>query len=465
LAIQDPTLVTLLERLVTFVPLGFLTFRHFARRQGHPFLVSFLAISLFALALELAQSVVQNRHARLSDFALAVGFGCAGMMVGAWLGNEPSPRRIRHLLVSAVVLGNVAVALMVGLTIHATELAGWDCAYPLLVANERSGERPWLGRARGLALYPRALSADEIKGLADAPLSPDGAAVRRAMGALAFYSFAVAGAGRVPQLLDRGPRSDLLLVPPDSSSWRVAGDALEVRGPTMIRSAGPARELCEAIMTSKEFTAEVEIAGAGVAQSGPARIVSQSSDIMHRNFTLGEEFGRLVLRVRTPWNGLNGTNLPLETEAKVLTEGWHHVVFGYDPDGAAFLYLDGAQIARVPYRTMILIGEGRAIRLAVVVGVLLVAMGAITSLLVRPRCWPIDCARMYGALLPALVVVGLAVWLGHLRDQLLVVTTVIGPGVGMIGARLLAAAPALQQRISALALTEPQAQQGMKLDR
>ncbi|MGH6916975.1 MAG: hypothetical protein ACREJ0_04635, partial [Geminicoccaceae bacterium] len=155
-------------------------------------------------------------------------------------------------------------------------------------------------------------------------------------------------------------------------------------------------------------------------------------------------------RVRTPWNGLNGTNLPLETEAKVLTEAWHHVAFGYAGDGAAFLFLDGAEIARVPYRTMILIGEGTAIRIALVVGFLLVAMGALASILVRPRCWPIDCARVYGALLPALVVVGVAVWFGHGQDLLLSAAAAIGPGVGMIGARRLAAAPAWRERIGAL---------------
>ena len=451
LAIQDPVFVTVLERLATFVPLGFLTFQHFTRRQKrHPVVWSCLAIALFALALELAQGVVQDRHARSSDFVLAVGFGCTGMILAAWLKSGPSPRQVRYLLVFTVIIGNVAAMLVVALTNHAAELGGWDCTYPLLVANERSGERPWLGRVRGLALYPRALAAHEVKDLVDAPLSPDGADVRRAMGGLAFYSFAAVDAGRVPQLLQHGPPSDLLLAPPDPSRWRVAADALEVRGPTMIRSAGPARELCEAVMKSKAFTAELEIAGTGVAQSGPARILSLSSDINHRNFTLGEEFGRLVVRVRTPWNGLNGTNLPLETEARVLTEGWHRVVFGYAADGTAFLFLDGSQIARLPYRTMILIGDESAIRIAVIVGLLLIATGAVASLLVRPRRWLIACVLVYGALLPALFVVGLAVWSGHDRDQLLLAAAAIGPGVGMIAARGLTAALARHQRIAAL---------------
>lgn len=44
------------------------------------------------------------------------------------------------------------------------ELASWDAGFPLLLANEPSGDRPWLGTYHALAIYDRTLDAKEIRG-------------------------------------------------------------------------------------------------------------------------------------------------------------------------------------------------------------------------------------------------------------------------------------------------------------
>ncbi|MEM9598199.1 MAG: LamG domain-containing protein, partial [Acidobacteriota bacterium] len=41
-------------------------------------------------------------------------------------------------------------------------LAGWDSAYPLLLGNETTGDRPWLGELHLVAIYDRALDSGEI---------------------------------------------------------------------------------------------------------------------------------------------------------------------------------------------------------------------------------------------------------------------------------------------------------------
>jgi hypothetical protein len=437
--VEEPVVVTILERLATFLPLGTLAYRAlYDRHVGPARLVACVGVLLFASAVELAQLAIQERHARLSDLILALAFGAGGVQIGAWLTERPSTAKVRRLLLAAVIGGNAIVAIIVTQSYLGAALVGWDCRYPLLVANEVSGDRPWLGRIRGLALYPRALIADEIGSLARLPLSPDNIGVRREMGALALYSFAVAGSGRVPQLLEDGSRLDLLLPAAGSLSWQVEAGALTLRDPLLIESAGPAREICEAIMGAKAFAVEVEIASGDVEQGGPARIVSQSSGILRRNFMLGEESGGLVVRVRTPSNGPDGSRLPLVTDPGVLSEGWHQVVFGY-AGGAVFLALDGVQIERLPYHAMMLLGDGRGIRIAAVAALLFVAMGAITALLPGRRSWPVDAAWVYGAsaLLPVLIALGLAAWLGHAQDRLFFAAAAGGPGIGMLAARTL----------------------------
>ncbi len=44
----------------------------------------------------------------------------------------------------------------------AGDLSGWDTGYHLLLANEASGDRPWLGEYHLVAIYSRALSSSEV---------------------------------------------------------------------------------------------------------------------------------------------------------------------------------------------------------------------------------------------------------------------------------------------------------------
>lgn len=42
------------------------------------------------------------------------------------------------------------------------DLSNWNAGYPLALANELTGNRPWLGELDLVAVYDRALSADEV---------------------------------------------------------------------------------------------------------------------------------------------------------------------------------------------------------------------------------------------------------------------------------------------------------------
>ncbi len=56
-------------------------------------------------------------------------------------------------------------------------LSNWSAEFPLLLANEMTGDRPWLGELHLVAIYSRALSADEVAGNFVAGHRPRSAAV------------------------------------------------------------------------------------------------------------------------------------------------------------------------------------------------------------------------------------------------------------------------------------------------
>ena len=90
-----------------------------------------------------------------------------------------------------------------------------------------------------------------------------------------------------------------------------------------------------------EVTIEAVVSPDTLEQDGPARIVTFSADTGSRNFTLGQEGGTLVLRVRTPRTGGNGTN-PELTLCDVRAGVPQHVLVTYRP-GRLRAYLDGKQ--------------------------------------------------------------------------------------------------------------------------
>jgi hypothetical protein len=110
----------------------------------------------------------------------------------------------------------------------------------------------------------------------------------------------------------------------------------------LVRGADEA--LLSACRRTNELTIEARLATADNNQTGPARIVSFSTDPYHRNFTLGQERDQLVLRLRTTRTGENG--MPPETRlGTVKPRQPVHVLVTYR-NGELIGYLNGQPAAR-----------------------------------------------------------------------------------------------------------------------
>jgi hypothetical protein len=163
-------------------------------------------------------------------------------------------------------------------------LANWDANYALMLGNERTGDRPWRGTVAALRLDPG--TAYELP---------------------------------QPILLEGG---SALLLPTET-----------------------ARQVARLAMEAGTFTVSVRLTVASLRQTGPARVVSFSSDPYHRNFDLGQTGKHLVFRVRTPTTGENANLYRAETRAVLETN--REVAVKADYDGAvARIVVDGNLQAR-----------------------------------------------------------------------------------------------------------------------
>jgi hypothetical protein len=190
-----------------------------------------------------------------------------------------------------------------GASVAASDIGGdvsnWDQGLHLVLGNELTGDRPWLGDLHRVALYARALNSEEIRRFAKAgrregPAEP-----------LVLYDFRAGGADVVRDMSKAGEPLDLKIKDPSAVQW-LDGGGLRIVKPTLISSSGPATRLVEAVQRSKAVTIEAWIRPANLTQAGPARIVTVSKDAGSRNLTLGQKAGAYEMRFRTTRTSPNG---------------------------------------------------------------------------------------------------------------------------------------------------------------
>ncbi|MEX0777962.1 MAG: LamG-like jellyroll fold domain-containing protein [Phycisphaeraceae bacterium] len=121
---------------------------------------------------------------------------------------------------------------------------------------------------------------------------------------------------------------------------------IATRGGAHLRSAGSAAMLSVPWTARGELSMVTLIKPVNLAATGPARIVSLSRDANSRNFTLGQEEGRLIVRFRTTSSGQNGSEPTLTSPDGTLTGKAQAVVFVRRGE-QNLLFVDGQLVASV----------------------------------------------------------------------------------------------------------------------
>jgi hypothetical protein len=171
------------------------------------------------------------------------------------------------------------------------ETSNWDSGFRLMLGNELTGDRPWRGDLRRVAIYASALNPGDLA----KPTAPP----------VVLYEFREGTGAIVKDTSGVGAPLDLVVKDSANIRW-LDGGGLQITGPTVIASEKPATKLIEAVKKSNTITIEAWIKPENSAQSGPARIVSLSTDASSRNFTLGQSGDSYEIRFRTTATSQNG---------------------------------------------------------------------------------------------------------------------------------------------------------------
>jgi VanZ family protein len=105
------------------------------------------------------------------------------------------------------------------------------------------------------------------------------------------------------------------------------------------------QEFFDRMIKGSGLTLELWLQTEDQNQFGPARILSYSIDPTSRNFTIGQSYDQLVVRLRTTRTSLNGTNPHLIVDDTFNDRSLQHVVVAYDFSEQR-VYINGEQRTR-----------------------------------------------------------------------------------------------------------------------
>ncbi len=129
---------------------------------------------------------------------------------------------------------------------------------------------------------------------------------------------------------------------PNGRAWLDRHLAMELHGGYFSVDAESMRTVLHGCRRTSEITVEATVTPAATQGASAGRILTFSTGERDRNFTLGQEDGRLVFRLRTSSTGRNATRPQLDL-APLPAGRASHVVVTYTP-GRLAAYVDGRQV-------------------------------------------------------------------------------------------------------------------------
>ncbi|MEA5619210.1 VanZ family protein [Cronbergia sp. UHCC 0137] len=303
-------------------------------------LIIFLSASL-SLTVETLQIFLASRFPTPADIFNNTFGGCLGFIC-FYVWNyqsfyhtflepvEENNSRNSKKQITGFILTYLFLTLLISLIWQSTiNLSNWDLNYPLIIGNERTGNKPWQGYISELYIADKAISNYQVsKGLNDSNYL-------KKLGDSLLTNYDFKGkccyqeqTGNLPELLWKGTTKEVKDhkgVFLDSSQW--------------LQTVGSAKNLSQRISETSEFTLSATIATDKLKQGGPARIISISADSLLRNLTLSQNGNSLDFRLRTPLTGQNGADLQLNIPNVFTDKEFHQIMITYSR-GTIQVYVD-----------------------------------------------------------------------------------------------------------------------------
>ena len=363
---EPPLVQDRIQNLLFFVPFGFgvgaaLRPRSKRRAVAARLTVALMLGAALSLTIEVLQVFLGFRDPTWSDVVMNTLGAVVGAGVAVAFGQEILETVARPLarlrpyatlpvVTTLLVLYTAAQFAIPFRAGNRGLLDNWDVSFPLLVGNETVGERGWPGRVWQLDLASRAASAEEA------------AAIHAAGNARGVLADALLGSY---ELLGDGPYADVTgqlkpltwTRPPEPADEFTAPATRPGAPPTSqpahltldrwLRTPTAIAPATHKVRQTSQFTFVATVApDETFLPGGPARIASISGGVTRRNFSAMHERRDLVLRLRTPLLGDDGSAPEALVDDVFESTDKRQIVVTYR-DPLMVVYVDGAERGRL----------------------------------------------------------------------------------------------------------------------
>ena len=337
----------ILNNIVLFLPFGFLLPMAYPARFGGNsanHLVRTAAAGLAVSAcLETAQLFLPGRSTTVNDLAMN-GFGTlmGFRLASVWCsGRRPNPvlnpgRKRKTAWVLAVLYG-IGLAGLCAWPSMRNGFQTWEPGFPLLIGNEATNDRPWVGEISEIAL-----NAGPTGGFGRREGFPAREIAEDTLGSLLHFCFRE---GRGDTVFSKTAEGGRFRMAAERLEWNGDGTGIRVNGERPLRSVDPTDPVMDPVRRASSMILSVRLRTHHPSQSGPARIVTLSGNTQDRNFTLAQDGADLVFRVRTEQAGPNGSRKTASAPGVFRNGGWLRVDAVFNR-GYSRLYVDGKPVGR-----------------------------------------------------------------------------------------------------------------------
>lgn len=324
------------NNVLLFMPFGFALVSVLRRTRAKLFiqvLVVLIASASLSFSVEFLQSFLPSRDPTPADIINNTIGGFVGLLCYYMWDSRSFRTTINYIensqisnsrpQITAFFAGYILLTFVIGFSWqNNVSLNEWNTNFPLLIGNERTGDRPWQGYVSQVSFVDRAITENEVSQIFTNPnyLNDDSKSL------LAKYQLSGKdnyrdSTGKLPNLLWKGQSSKIV----DSTNQ----EGVVITPSRWLESAESAKLINQRISETSQLTITSTFASADLTQKGPARIISISGDSLHRNFTIGQDKTDLALRLRTPLTGQNGADISLIVPNVFTDTNNHRLVVTY----------------------------------------------------------------------------------------------------------------------------------------
>ena len=350
-SLQDVDGVDIVLNIIGFSVFGIILYwlRPGMDRALFKLCVAVCCAGILSTIIECLQVYMPTRNAQFMDVLTNTIGGGIGFLLASYVHHKSWHLTLTPLKNTLAIIGIViyvtGVFIVFMVTAMPQRLDSWDPRFPLLIGNEATLDRPWLGNISSLMIFDRVLDQKEISSIFTIGRWPKPSVEREYQPILA-YQFDEGTGNTVHDQSQFGEPVSMHIRSLDQTVW-LPGGGLRLKEPTVLQSVRSGEKIFRRITDTDTFSVSMWFQPTSLEQYGPARIVSFSESTLARNFTIGQQGANIHFRIRDRLSGSNGARWELEVPyaLRSTTEPMHGV-FVYEK-GIKRVYIDGEKVREV----------------------------------------------------------------------------------------------------------------------